>query len=101
MIQYDIIQNIIDADMVLCDLSNKNPNVLYELGIRQAFDLPAVLVQEYGTQRIFDISTMRTIDYDKGLNTRKVKGSIQIISDAIIKTADVTKGINSLKNCCF
>ena len=31
---------------------DKNPNVLFELGIRQAFDLPVVLIQEENTPRI-------------------------------------------------
>ena len=55
MIQVNIIQDIIESPMAVCDLSSRNPNVLFELGIRQAFDLPVVLVQEEGTPRIFDI----------------------------------------------
>ena len=96
VIQCDIIQKIIESDVVLCDLSNKNPNVLYELGIRQAFDKPVVLVQEENTDRIFDISIIRTIDYDKNLNQRKVKENIETISKAIIETSKQTKGINSI-----
>lgn len=96
VIQCDIIQRIIESDMVLCDLSNRNPNVLYELGIRQAFDKPVVLVQQENTERIFDISIIRTIDYDKNLNQRKVKENIDVISKAIIETAKQTKGINSI-----
>lgn len=96
VIQCDIIQKIIESDVVLCDLSNKNPNVLYELGIRQAFDKPVVLVQEEETERIFDIGIIRTIDYDKNLNHRKVKENIETISQAIIETSKQTKGINSV-----
>lgn len=96
VIQCDIVQKIIDSDMVLCDLSGKNPNVLYELGIRQAFDLPVVLVQEQGTGRIFDISIIRTIDYDQNMNNRRLKLGIDAISDAIEKTSKETSGINSI-----
>lgn len=96
VIQCDIIQKIIESDIVLCDLSNKNPNVLYELGIRQAFDKPVVLVQEEGTDRIFDISIIRTIDYDKNLNQRKIKENIENIYKAILETLKQTKGINSI-----
>lgn len=39
-IALDIIKNIIESEMAICDLSSRNPNVLYELGIRQAFNLP-------------------------------------------------------------
>ena len=34
----DILRKILDAEMMICDLSSRNPNVLYELGIRQAFN---------------------------------------------------------------
>ena len=50
----------------------KNPNVLFELGIRQAFDLPVVLIQEENTPRIFDISSINTLDYRKELIYREV-----------------------------
>ena len=60
MIQVSIIDEIISAPMAICDLSTRNPNVLFELGIRQAFDLPVVLVQEENTPRIFDIANINT-----------------------------------------
>ena len=71
LIHLDILQKLINSPMVLCDLSARNPNVLFELGIRQAFDKPTVLVQETGTPRIFDISPLRIIDYRPGLRYRE------------------------------
>jgi len=65
LIQIDIVKRIIKAPMAICDLSTRNPNVLFELGIRQAFDKPVLLVQETGTERIFDISSINTYDYKK------------------------------------
>ena len=38
MIHVNIIRDIIEAPMAICDLRTRNPNVLFELGIRQAFD---------------------------------------------------------------
>lgn len=96
MIQVNIIRDIIDSPMAICDLSSKNPNVLFELGIRQAFDLPVVLVQEEGTPRIFDISTINTIDYGKELLYRNVINDREKIKEAILQTRDNTKGINSI-----
>lgn len=96
MIQVNIIQDIIESPMAICDLSSKNPNVLFELGIRQAFDLPVVLVQEEGTPRIFDISTINTIDYSKELLYRSVINDRKKITEAILQTRDNTKGINSI-----
>ena len=96
MIQVNIIRDIVKAPMAICDLSTRNPNVLFELGIRQAFDLPVVLVQERGTPRIFDIGTINTIDYGKELLYREVLKDIETISRAITSTKDTSKGINSV-----
>lgn len=96
MIQVNVIKDIVKAPMAICDLSTRNPNVLFELGIRQAFDLPVVLVQEKGTPRIFDISTINTIDYGKELSYREVLKDVDAIANAIISTKDTSKGINSV-----
>lgn len=40
LIHLDVLQRIVNSPMVLCDLSSRNPNVLFELGLRQAFDKP-------------------------------------------------------------
>ena len=96
MIQINIIRDIIEAPMAICDLSSRNPNVLFELGIRQAFDLPVVLIKEEGTQRIFDINTINTIDYRSDLIYREVMEDRSKISEAIKSTQDNTKGINSI-----
>ena len=96
MIQVNIIRDIVESPMAICDLSSKNPNVLFELGIRQAFDLPVVLVQEEGTPRIFDISTINTIDYSKELLYKSVINDRKKITEAILQTGDNAKGINSI-----
>lgn len=96
MIHVDIIRNIVEAPMAICDLSNHNPNVLFELGIRQAFDLPVVLIQECGTPRIFDIATINTIDYRKELYYREVLEDREKIRTAILETAQDNRGINSI-----
>ena len=36
-----IIEKIVESEMVICDLSARNPNVMYELGIRHAFNIVA------------------------------------------------------------
>lgn len=96
LIQVSIIDEIISAPMALCDLSTRNPNVLFELGIRQAFDLPVVLVQEEGTKRIFDISNINTIDYRSKLIYREVIEDRVTISKGIKSTKDDKDGINSI-----
>ncbi len=58
-----IIENIVECDMAICDLSTNNPNVLYELGLRHAFDKPVVLIRDNKTQNIFDIQGISIIQY--------------------------------------
>src|SRR3954468_2442510 len=47
-----IIQKIVESAMVLCDFSGKNANVMYELGIRHAFNKPVVLVKDKRTEKV-------------------------------------------------
>ena len=84
----DILKKIIESKIVICDLSSRNPNVLYELGIRQAFDLPVVLIKDSRTERIFDIQGIRTVDYSEGLRVDTVEKDIDSIAKAIKATLD-------------
>ena len=42
----DILRQIINSDMAICDLSSRNSNVFFELGLRQAFNLKTVLIKD-------------------------------------------------------
>jgi len=66
------------------------------LGIRQAFDLPVVLVQEVNTPRIFDISGINTIDYRKELIYREVLEDRKKIKSAIEATMNANGTVNSI-----
>lgn len=57
-------KNIFDADMVIADLTDHNPNVFYELAIRHIINKPSVLLIEVGTPLPFDIASVRAIQYD-------------------------------------
>jgi len=85
-IHLDILKKLIDAPIAVCDLSSRNPNVLFELGIRQAFDKPVVLIQEKGTPKIFDIGPLRYLEYDKSMKYNDVLKTQAALCDAIIAT---------------
>lgn len=99
LIHLDVLQKIIDSPMAICDLSNRNPNVMFELGLRQAFDKPVVLVQEEGTEPIFDITPLRYTQYHKEMLYRQVIEDQEIITRAIIATREAinnSKSVNSI-----
>lgn len=86
LIHLDILQKLIDSPIAICDLSTRNPNVLFELGIRQAFDKPVVLIQEKGTPKIFDITPLRYLEYSKEMRYHDVLKSQKELSEAIDAT---------------
>lgn len=93
----DIIKKVLESDIVICDLSAKNPNVLYELGIRQSFNKKSVLIKDRKINRIFDIQGLRTIDYDENLRVDEVQKSINIIAKTITETYEQSEDeVNSL-----
>lgn len=92
----DILKKIIESDIVICDLSGRNPNVLYELGVRQAFNLPTVLIKDTITSRIFDIQGLRTTEYSHTLRIDEVQTDIKKITLALSETAASPNDINSM-----
>ncbi|MFA6058238.1 MAG: hypothetical protein WC756_08555 [Taibaiella sp.] len=68
VIQSTIINDLLEADLVIADLTDHNPNVLFELGLRMAHDLPIALVKSTDTGRIFDVDNMlRVYEYSQNL----------------------------------
>jgi len=58
VIQSTIVKELLEADLVIADLTAHNPNVLFELGMRMAFDKPVALIRAEGTGPIFDVDNM-------------------------------------------
>lgn len=53
------------ADIILADLTSKNPNVFYELGLAHAITKPAVLITASMDDVPFDLRSLRVLVYDK------------------------------------
>lgn len=88
----DILKQIISSDMAICDLSARNSNVFFELGLRQAFNLKTVLIKDSKTPRSFDISGLRSIDYSETLRVDDVKNNIELIAKSLKETFEAKSG---------
>ena len=65
LITLQILERVIDADIVVADLSGGNPNVFYELAIRDATQKAVVLLydQDGEAPLPFDVAQMRVVPY--------------------------------------
>lgn len=96
LITTKIFKAILDCDMAICDLSSRNPNVLYELGIRHAFDKPVVLIKDNKTDRIFDIQGISTVEYRRERLYDEVIEDQKKISEAIKANENNSSGYSIL-----
>lgn len=58
-----VIKSVFDSDLVIANLTNLNPNVMFELAIRYSFGKPAIVIALEGTKLPFDIVDENTLFY--------------------------------------
>ena len=58
-----VIKSIYNSDLVIANLTELNPNVMFELAIRYSFGKPAIVIAEKNTKLPFDIIDENTIFY--------------------------------------
>jgi hypothetical protein len=84
LIHAEIIKHLEQADLVLADLSNHNPNVFFELGIRTSLDRPVVLVKDVRTAMVpFDLGTINVLTYDESLATWTLDEEIKRLAEHV------------------
>lgn len=68
-----IIKNLYTSDLVICDISQRNPNVMFELGVRIAFDKPVIIISDECSKAPFDTAHIEYISYPSDLNYYKIQ----------------------------
>lgn len=87
VIQSTIVNDLDSADLVIVDLTEHNPNVLFELGMRIAFNKPVCLIRAKGTAAIFDIDHMlRVFDYNPNIWPSTLAADVPALTEHILAT---------------
>lgn len=58
-------QEINDADLIIADLTNRNPNVMYELGYAHSLSKPICLISQLGKEFPFDMRSVNVFFYER------------------------------------
>lgn len=86
LIHKRIIQNLYDNPIVVCDISGKNPNVMFELGLRLAFDKPTIIVKDDKTAYSFDTGAIEHLEYPRDLRFNTIVEFKQKLKTKIVAT---------------
>ena len=63
----DLLGRLYRSEVVIADLTDLNPNVFYELGVRHALRSGTILIALKGTKLPFDVGDLRVIYYEDRL----------------------------------
>lgn len=87
----DIRKSIRETELILCEMSGKNANVFYELGLAHALGKPAILVCQDKDDIPFDLRHIRTIRYNpkedawKATLQKRIKKAVKEIETSNVK----------------
>lgn len=91
VIQKRIVQNIYSSDIVVCDVSCKNANVMFELGMRLAFDKPTILIKDDKTDFSFDTGVIEHLVYPRDLRFSRIIAFKKLLAEKISATYQVSQ----------
>lgn len=97
LIHAEIIRNLETADLVLCDMSCLNPNVLFEFGIRTALNRPVCVVKDEHTKRVpFDTGILNHHEYISALEPWNLERQVDVLAAHVAESATRSGGTNAL-----
>jgi hypothetical protein len=82
----DVVRGIADADLVIAELTSRNPNVLYELGLSHALRRNTVLITQAIEEIPFDLRAYRVIRYSTQFDSaEELLNELQAIGEANLR----------------
>ena len=83
LIQGRILQNIFENEIIVCDISTRNANVMLEWGMRLTTKKPTLVVAEFDTPLPFDTHDINVEWYDPSLDWKATEDFIAKLATAI------------------
>ncbi|MBI5878185.1 MAG: hypothetical protein HZB53_11080 [Chloroflexi bacterium] len=96
IIHAEIIRNLNTACLVLCDMSDGNPNVFFELGVRTALNKPIALVVDGYSTSPFDAVLINHQKYDGRMRAWELSQQIEALSRHLTASIENSKGVNQM-----
>lgn len=86
-----IVKNLAENPIVVCDVSSKNPNVMFELGLRLAFDKATIIIKDELTSYNFDTSPIEHLSYPSDLHYPSVVEFKALLKQKLLNTFNASK----------
>lgn len=87
----DIVEGIIDAEVVIADLTGQNPNVFYELGIAHSVGNKTIMTAQAIADVPFDIRSYRVLIYQQNImGSRKLADDLDKAIKELLAALDRT-----------
>jgi hypothetical protein len=83
-----IVHNLYHNDLVICDVSGKDPNVMFELGMRLSFNKPVIILKDDTTLFAFDIEVIDHIPYPRTMGIVEMEEFSTTLRQAVSSVFD-------------
>ncbi|WP_291365731.1 hypothetical protein [Acetobacter sp. UBA5411] len=87
VIQNTILKNIYESDLVICDVSGLNPNVMLETGLRLSTKKPTIIITDRVVKPPFDLQSIGHLHYQRDLEFNAIE---EFLGDLSKKLIDVS-----------
>ncbi|MES2133137.1 MAG: hypothetical protein V4506_12395 [Bacteroidota bacterium] len=96
----DVWQSIRNCRLVLAELTGRNPNVLYEVGLAHAIGKPVIIITRNGEDVPFDLKDLRYLYYDVNdpFWGNNLKLGIQALVSKVLENPDLERYLEGISN---